>query len=1554
MYSASLWGFISMHSGRADINRYYTHRRAQYEREFGIEQDPVMAEEQVGGKRNQDEEEGEMMRTLITTQPRIAQALDRLQDTLDRLDMDGHRGRRGRSPSVAGSHRSHQSQSSVGSSHHSSRRHRHRTPTTNRPLLPQFVPGEQPAQVEPPEVGFQESVLAATAEWRALPPEVRDVFPLPQYCAQRRDTTRFRGDRGDTSARAWVHKLDIYLSLRPMPEREAIQFADHTLVHSYTEFTERLIARFDRKDTELYYRELAHLRQTGHAEAYINEFQRIAVMVPDMPQRRSVMLFIEGLQDRLKGLVRAFQPATLKEAIEVTLRLDTVPTSYQADKKPFRDSRPAQKANTSQNKEGTSAKTPWMNQETRNELRRKKLCFSCKEPWEPGHRCMGDEEVLDTDIEDDTEDVEQVQTQLELDIPEPLASAKVAMATLSSYPKFHAFRLKGTLKGKRVTSLVDTGATHNFIDQKLVERRGLQYEEFEDYDVVLGMQWLQGIGRYIIDHHRMQLEFLSGGKKVILRAASDGGPREVTSRRMETILRHNDVLWATHCLVKSKTPTPQDGRVFHVDIQSVMDRHGRVFGDIPPGVPPDRGFEHGIELEEGAKPVITTPYRHPRAYKDEIEKTIHELLDMGFIRPSSSPFAPSIDLRSRYHQIRVRAEDVHKTAFRCHYGHYEFLDHLRHLEEVLGIMEDQSLFAKLSKCEFGLREVLYLGHVISADGVKVHEEKIQAVQNWPVPQNITELRGFLGLCAYYRRFVKGFSQLAAPLTDLTKKGAFRWTEQVQGVFDRLKEVMSTCPVLALPDFSQPFVLECDASGFGIGAVLMQNKHPIAYESRKLQTNERLYSTYDKEMLAIMHALAKFRQYLVGSKFVVRTDHNSLKYFLNQTELNDRQQKWISKIQAYDFDIEFIKGKNNTVADALSRKPSLAALCSLSEISADWKAQLLVEYSKDQHACEIMDGLIVDDRYSVVDDIIYYKGRVYLVPSSQLKEQILHALHDTPTAGHPGYGKTYRAVRERFSWKGLKDDVLRHVRECMTCQQNKSEHTYPAGLLQPLPIPEQKWTGISMDFITGLPRVQGKDCIYVVVDRLTKYAHFFPIALDFTASQVAELFFREVFRLHGLPKTIVSDRDSRFMSSFWQELFRLTGTKLTPSTSYHPQTDGQTEIVNKWVEGYLRNYVSGQQKAWVRWLYLGEYCYNTTHHMSIGMTPFRALYGYEALSFTDLAVSDSRVPLAQDWLQENQDVMRSLRENLQQAQNQQKMYADRHRIERAFEVDDMVFLRLQPYRQSTLKRGGAEKLKPRFYGPYRALGQHITVSPELPPMDEEGKLILVPDEILEVRERRLRSRVIREYLVAIETHVRREATTEDVPEDAVWSALGVSLAVNRLMSNLPNLLALAFLAFQNRREDTYWENRCQQILREFHERQEERNETERGDKNKKEYIGDSEATQRALILKQQAKRRRRFERIAEEGSSRNGSNGFGEGQVSTLIETTRKRLEDLSLTLEEIGDGSTIESYTPYKGAETRREDVTETENREAEDTGATKGVGRTQGHDSRSNLFDAG
>jgi hypothetical protein len=620
--------------------------------------------------------------------------------------------------------------------------------------------------------------------------------------------------------------------------------------------------------------------------------------------------------------------------------------------------------------------------------------------------------------------------------------------------------------------------------------------DLPDTNVILGVQWLSTLGPITTNYKTMEMSFNGeNGKRVTLRGMSGNAPRVVTTKCMEAIFRREDIVYAAECLISVQVDKEGHPHYSH-DIQKIIDNHNKVFEPIPPGPPPDRGFEHIIELEEGAKPVITTPYRHPKKYKDEIEKAIKELLDMGHIRPSSSPFASSvvlvkkkdgtmrmcidyralnkktiknrypipqidelldelhgaiyftkIDLRSGYHQIKMREQDVPKTTFRCHYGHYEFLvmpfgltnapttfqscmnhvfnkqlrkfllvffddlliysktweDHLKHVDQILSIMEEQSLYAKESKCEFGMTEVLYLGHIIGEKGVQVHQEKIQAILDWPTPKTLTELKGFLGICSYYRRFVKGFSQLCAPLTDLTRKGAFRWSQEAHVTFDKMKKVMSTCSVLSLPDFSQPFILECDASGEGIGAVLMQNRHPISYESRKLRGPELLYTIYDKEMLAIMHALAKFRQYLVGEKFVVRTDHNSLKYFLDQKDLNERQQKWVSKIQDYDFDIEFVKGKNNVVVDALSRRPSVYAM---TDISVDWKAHLLVEYSKNRFACELMDGKVQDDNFRIMDDIIYYKGRIFLVPESEFKRRVLQACHDSPLAGHQGFVKTY--------------------------------------------------------------------------------------------------------------------------------------------------------------------------------------------------------------------------------------------------------------------------------------------------------------------------------------------------------------------------------------------------------------------------------------------------------------------------------------------------------------------------------------------------------------------
>jgi hypothetical protein len=541
-----------------------------------------------------------------------------------------------------------------------------------------------------------------------------------------------------------------------------------------------------------------------------------------------------------------------------------------------------------------------------------------------------------------------------------------------------------------------------------------------------------------------------------------------------------------------------------------------------------------------------------------------------------------LDLRLGYHQIRMKEEDIPKTTFRTHEGHYEFLvmpfgltnepsrfqglmnsifkpflrkvvlvffddiliysksweDHVQHVDKVLQLLKEQQLYAKPSKCFFGLKEVEYLGHIVSHEGVKVDPNKIRAMMDWPIPKTLKNLRGFLGLTGYYHKFVRNYGRIAVPLTTLTKKDAFSWTPEATKAFEQLKEVMCTVPVLTTPSFTKIFIVECDALGNGIGAVLMQEGRPLAFESQPLKGRDLHKPVYEKEMMAILHALKKWNPYLIGRHFKVKTDHDSLKYFLEQRLSSEEQQKWVTKILGYDFEIVYKKGKQNVVVDALSRKDEdvEAFLCAISIIQTDWIIEVRDEWKNDEKVWTLIQRLQQDshasDTFTWKNDSLWYKDRLYLCKNSQLKQKVLLELHTSPVGGHSGFLKTYHRVKKDFLWDGLKTNVQKFVAECVVCQQNKVETIKTPGLLQQLSIPSQRWEEVSMDFITRLPKSEGKSVIMVIVDRLTKYAHFCSLSHPFKSSTISTAFMETMQKLHGSPKIIVSDRDPIFTGHFW--------------------------------------------------------------------------------------------------------------------------------------------------------------------------------------------------------------------------------------------------------------------------------------------------------------------------------------------------------------------------------------------------------------------------------------
>ena len=723
-----------------------------------------------------------------------------------------------------------------------------------------------------------------------------------------------------------------------------------------------------------------------------------------------------------------------------------------------------------------------------------------------------------------------------------------------------------------------------------------------------------------------------------------------------------------------------------------------------------------------------------------------------------------IDLRSGYHQLRIKDADVHKTAFRTRYGHYEFLvmpfgltnapaafmdlmnrvfrqyvdqfvvvfiddilvyskdrkSHDTHLRVVLETLRKEHLYAKLSKCEFWMNEVSFLGHIVSKEGIRVDPKKIEVVVEWKPPRNVTKVRSFLGLAGYYRRFVKGFSMTAAPMTRLLQKNVkYEWSEKCQRSFDKLKAFLTEAPVLTQPTCGREYVIFSDASLNGLGCVLMQEGKVVAYASRQLKPHEKNYPTHDLELAAIVFALKIWRHYLYGEKCFIYTDHKSLKYLPSQRELNLRQQRWMELIKDYDCVIDYHSGKANIVADALSRKSiqmlrALNAHLSLSDdgtVVAELIArpsllnQVLEAQRKEEKIVAIINQIRngKETEFTVNENgVLYYKDRVCVPDCNDLRKSILEEAHSGSFAIHPGSTKMYRDLKMSFWWSEMKRDVSEFVTKCLVCQRVKAEHQVPSGLLQPIRIPEWKWDRITMDFVVGLPLTGRRyDLVWVIVDRLTKSAHFLPVRTDYSLDKLAELYIKEIVRLHGIHISIISDRDPRFTSRFWGKLQEALGTRLNFSTAFHPQTDGQSERVIQILEDMLRSCVIDLEGSWDRHIALVEFVYNNSFQSSIGMAPYEALYGRKCrtpLCWTEL--SEKKV-IGPDLIRETEEKVKMIRERLKVATDRQKSYADMKRKDIRYEIGEKVFLKVSPWKK-VMRFGRKGKLSPRFIGPYEVI------------------------------------------------------------------------------------------------------------------------------------------------------------------------------------------------------------------------------------------------------------
>ncbi|UYV77928.1 hypothetical protein LAZ67_15002896 [Cordylochernes scorpioides] len=665
----------------------------------------------------------------------------------------------------------------------------------------------------------------------------------------------------------------------------------------------------------------------------------------------------------------------------------------------------------------------------------------------------------------------------------------------------------------------------------------------------------------------------------------------------------------------------------------------------------------------------------------------------------------------------------------------DFEEHLRRLQLVLGCLRKAGLYLNSGKCRFGAKTITVLGHEVSGDGICLDPEKIRAVRDFPRPKSLKEVRSFLGLSSYYRRFIPNYAHIAQPLNALLKKDSvFSWNIEERHAFEALKSVLISEPVLGHFDHSSPTEIHTDASNYGIGAVLAQiqkgKERAIAYASRTLNKAERNYSTTERECLAIIWAIGKFRPYVFGRPFTIVTDHHSLCWLTNLKDPCGRLARWALRLQEFDVTVVHKSGRKHQDADCLSRSP---LNCS-EDIEEDIPCIVALqnfgwEQMKDPDLTKIADKIqqeTSNKSFIKINDTLHKKnydpmGREWLlVVPRHLRPEILRNLHDSPTSGHLGFTKTYDRIRKKFYWPGMYRNVRKYVAHCPDCQRRKRQPQLPPGLLQPIPVPIAAFEKVGMDLLGRFPTSMcGNRWIIVCTDYLTKFA--ITKALPTSESvEVATFFIKDVILKHGAPREVITDRGRNFTSSMIRDLNKHCRITHRTTTAYHPQTNGLTERLNKTIADMLSMYVDVNQKDWDEILPFVTFAYNTAKQESTGFSPFYLVHGREAETPLDLLFPKFPSEDEDDFIQtlgsRAEEARQLARIHTMRSQGGNKLRYDAHHRNIIYQPGVLVWIYI-PVR----KVGLSEKLMRRYLGPYKVTRKISDVTYEVETFgDQHGR------------------------------------------------------------------------------------------------------------------------------------------------------------------------------------------------------------------------------------------